>query len=307
MSPSPPLPLLKRLFEAAGYRVEVRPEALVAVRPDDHRAVVVDRGRRSPRELEPLFAAGTVHRTVVYELDPGAEARADASELGLEVLEATALGPALGELLLPATRTDAPVEGGGEPADLDAPFPLLPGESRTVRPRIDRSEAELRAGMRDARYTLRLIPYFVAAYRLRTVAADGGPGPVTHRLAAVNAVTKSCEIWEEGARELVEEASVPAQKLLPRFGDAAATSLALDAVRRHHAGRVDHTEQHSGALVIESRRVLPPLRDVRLGPMSLLYVPFWYAEGSAGRVVLDAVTGLSASMPDPAEGLPLGE
>ncbi len=307
MDPSPPLPLLKRLFEAAGYRVELRAEGLVAGRTDDHRAVVIDRGRRPPRELEALFPAGTVHRTVVYESEPGPAVRTDAAELGVEVIEAAALGPALGELLLPASRTDGAPGGPPEPDDLDAPFPLLPAGARTVRPRIERAEAEIRAGLRDARYTLRLVPYYVGAYRVRTVAADGGPGPVAHRLAAVNAVTKSCEIWDEEGRELVDEVGGPVQKLVARLSEVGASALALDAVRRHHAVRVDHTEQHSGALVIESRRVLPPLRDVRLGPMSLLFVPFWYAEGTAGRVVLDAVTGQTAVLPDAAEGLPLDE
>ena len=58
---------------------------------------------------------------------------------------------------------------------------------------------------------------------------------------------------------------------------------------------VEHTEQHGGALVIETRRMLPSTDYLRLGPMALLYVPFWYAEGSEGRVVLDAVTGRRAS------------
>lgn len=303
MNGSPTLPLLKRLLEAAGYRVEVRPEAVVALRAEDHAAVVVDRTRRSPSELAPCFPADAVRRTLVYETEPGPTIRGDAAERGIEVLESGTLGPALGEILLPAHRPAPDVDAVSPPeADLlDAPFPVLP-EARTVLPRIDRRDAEVRAGLADARYTLRLVPFFVAAYRVRTVAAHGGAGPVSHRLVAINALNRATEIWEEGERELADDAGEPAQPLAPRLSEPAAHALAVDAVRRHHAGRIDHTEQHSGALVIESRRVLPSLEDVRLGPMSLLFVPFWYAEGAAGRVVLDAVSGRRAAVPEPFEG-----
>ena len=301
MSSFATLPLLKRLFEASGYRVEVRPEAVVALRAEDHRAVVLDRGRRSPAELEPLYPGDAVRRTLVYEREPGAEVRAEAAARGIEVLEAGALGPALGELLLVAGPS-APSPTDTETDALNAPFPLLPAEARTVRPRIDRREAESRAGLRDARYTLRLVPYYVAAYRVRSVSVSGTPGAVSHRLVAVNATTRATEIWEEGVRELVDEVPGPSQRLAPQLPEPLASSLAMEAVRRHHAGRVDHTEQHSGALVIESRRVLPAVEDVRVGPLTLLYVPFWYAEGTDGRVVLDAVSGQSAPVPGVAEG-----
>ncbi len=299
MTPAPPLPLLKRLLEAAGYRVEARPEALLAIRSEDHRVVVVDRSHRTPAEFDPFLPADAVRRTVIYDEEPGAAGREEAAARGIEVLEPATLGPALGELLLPAPRAlSGPAEEAGGIDPLDVPFPLLPSEARTVRPRIDRREAELRAPLRDARYTLRLVPYYVAAYRVRSVAPDGGPGPISHRLVAVNAATRAVEIWEEGERDLVEDVAGPSQRLAPQIGETAAAGLALETVRRHHAGRVDHTEQHSGALVIESRRVLPPLKDVRLGPLSLLYVPFWYAEGADGRVVLDAVSGRGAPVPE---------
>lgn len=300
MAGPPTLPTLKRLLEAAGYRVEVRPEAVVAVRSEDHRVVVLDRARRSPSELEPLCPADAVRRTVVYELDPGEAARESAAERGMEVLGPSTLGPALGEILLPSPRAGSePAAAELESDPLEAPFPVLPSEARIVRPRIDRQEAEERAALREARYTLRLVPYFVGAYRVRTVAPDGGAGPVSHRLVAVNATTRVAEIWEEGDRELDEEIAGPAQRLLPQLSLPLAQSLAVDAVRRHHAGRVDHTEQHAGALVIESRRVMPALADVRLGPMTVLYVPFWFAEGAGGRVVLDAVSGQGARAFDP--------
>ena len=79
--------------------------------------------------------------------------------------------------------------------------------------------------------------------------------------------------------------------LSPQLEESQVAPLALDAIRRHHTVHVDHTEQHQGALVIETRRVPPTSDDIRLGPFVLLYVPHWYAEGSQGRVVLDAVTG----------------
>jgi hypothetical protein len=98
-------------------------------------------------------------------------------------------------------------------------------------------------------------------------------------------------VWDDGDRELVADLDEPHQRLTPQLGESQAVAIATDAVRRHHTVDVEHTEQHGGALVIETRRVLPSVDDLRLGPMSLLFVPFWYAEGSDGRVVLDAVTG----------------
>lgn len=303
MSLAPALPLVKRLLEAAGYRVHVRPEALVAVRAEDHRAVLVDRRRRPPAELEHLFPLETVRRTLLYSEEPGPAVRADAAGRGIEVLDPSTLGPALGELLLPSPRAGAERPDGGSGEDpLDAPFPVILSEARTVVPRIDRTEAEELAGLHGARYTLRLVPHYVAAYRVRTLASGGSSGPIVHRLVAVNATTRSTEIWEEGERELAGPPDGSVQRLAPQFGDAVASSLALEAVRRHHAGRIDHTEQHAGALVIESRRVFPAPGDVRVGPLALLYVPFWYAEGSAGRVVLDAVSGRRASGLEPDEG-----
>jgi hypothetical protein len=297
MGAAPPITLLKRLFEAAGYRVDVRPDALVAVRADDHRTVVLDRGRRPLPELEAYYPVDAVHRTVVYDADPGPLVREDAAARGLEVLDTTTLGPGLGELLLPASP-EATRSTDSEDDPLNAPFPVLPTEARTVRPRIDRAEAAERAGVPDARYTLRLVPFWVGGYRARTVGPAGSPGPVTHRMVAVNALTRTTEFWEEGDRELVDGAELAAPVFPPQLASTAAARLALEAIRRRHAGRVDHTEQHAGALVIESRRVLPSVEDVRVGPLALLLVPYWYAEGAAGRVVLDAVSGQAAPMAD---------
>jgi hypothetical protein len=86
--------------------------------------------------------------------------------------------------------------------------------------------------------------------------------------------------------------------LVPQLGESQAISLATDAVRHHHTVDVEHTEQHGGALVIETRRILPSANDLKLGAMALLYVPYWYAEGAEGRVVLDAVTGRRATATD---------
>ncbi len=98
-------------------------------------------------------------------------------------------------------------------------------------------------------------------------------------------------------RELVGELDVPHQFVPPEVSVSEAAGLALEAIRRHHTIHVDHTEQHDGALVIETRRVPPAADDVRVGPLQLIYLPHWYAEGSQGRVVLDAVTGRRNAAP----------
>ncbi|HYB78034.1 MAG TPA: hypothetical protein VEE83_05065 [Thermoplasmata archaeon] len=291
-STAPSASLLGKLLEAAGYRVEVRPDALVAVRSWDRRAVVVLTATRSPADVETLFPTECVRRTIVYDDEPGETARAVAADRGIELLDPSTLGPGLGEILLqpPAGVELSPVDSDrGGP--LEPPFAITPDSERTVKPRIDRSEAESLAGVDAPHYTLRLVPFFVAAYRVRPAAPDGGHGAVVRSLVAVNAVTRRTEIWEDGERELIEGLDEPHQRLSPQLEESQVVPLALDAIRRHHTVHVDHTEQHEGALVIETRQVPPSSDDIRLGPFVLLYVPHWYFEGSQGRVVLDAVTG----------------
>ena len=254
---------------------------------------------RSPAEVDRWFPTDAVHRTIVYDDDPGATARAMAADRGIEVLEPSTLGPALAELLLPSPLgPDEALGRSVEDTSLFPPFDALPEGERIVRPRIRRAEAEALAGVDAPRYTLRLVPFFVAPYRVRPASPHGAPGTVVRRLVAVNAVSRRAEIWEDGERELVSEIDEPHQRLVPQLGEAQAVAVATDAVRHHHTVDVEHTEQHGGALVIETRRMLPSTDDLRLGPMALLYVPFWYAEGAEGRVVLDAVTGRRASSSD---------
>ena len=201
-------------------------------------------------------------------------------------------------LLPPAEAELSPVDA--DPAGpLEPPFAIAPDAERTVRPRIGRSEAATLAGVDGPRYTLRLVPFYVAAYRVRPASPDGGHGSVVRNLVAVNAVTRRSEIWGDEERELIGDLDEPYQRLAPQLGESQVVPLALDAIRRHHTVHIDHTEQHQGALVIETRRVPPASDDIRLGPFVLLYVPHWYAEGSQGRVVLDAVTGRRAAAPEP--------
>jgi hypothetical protein len=296
---APSSSVLGRLLEAAGYRLEPRAEATLAIRSRDHRAVLIVGAARSPTEVDRWFPSDAVHRTIVYDDEPGGAARDLASERGIEVLSPSTLGPALAELLLPSLPA-VPEEPRSAIVEtsLAPPFAMLPEAERVVRPRIGRSEAEALAGVDAPHYTLRLVPYYVAAYRVRPSSPHGAPGAVVDRLVAVNAVSRIAEIWEDGERELVADIDEPHQRLVPQLGEAQAMAVATDAVRRYHTVDVEHTEQHGGALVIETRRMPPSHDDLRLGPMGLLYVPFWYAEGSDGRVVLDAVTGRRASAPD---------
>ena len=293
-----PAPALVRLFEAAGYRVEVRTEGTLATRPRDHRAVAIVSVPRSPADLESWFPADAVRRTIVYDDEPGPVVREIAAERGVEVIDPSTLGPALGELLLPPPAPPGANAPMTEAAQLDAPFPLAPDTERTVRPRVGRTDAEVLAGVDGPRFTLRLVPFYVAEYRVREASAYGEAGPVVHQLVAVNAVTRRAEVWTDGDRELITELEEPHQRLAPILTESQARPVAVEAIRKVHTVHVDHTEQHGGALVIETRRVPPSSGDVRVGPFALLFVPHWYAEGAEGRVVLDAVTGRRATAPE---------
>lgn len=290
---------LGKLLEAAGYHLEVRSDALLAVRARDRRSVVVLAAARSPSDVEALFPVDSVHRAIVYDDDPGEAARALAASRGIEILDPSTIGPGLGELLLlpPAEAELSPVDADAA-GPLEPPFAVAPHSERTVRPRIDRSEAETLAGVDGPRYTLRLVPFFVAAYRVRPASPDGGHGTVVRNLVAVNGVSRRAEIWGDEERELMGDLDQPHQRLSPQLEESQVAPIALDAIRRHHTVHVDHTEQHQGALVIETRRVPPTADDIRLGPFVLLYVPHWYAEGTQGRVVLDAVTGRRTAVPE---------
>jgi hypothetical protein len=296
--------VLRRLLDAAEYRLVDRAEGLLAVRPRDHRSVLVISTLRSPAELEGFFPADSIHRTIVYAEEPGAVARSLAAERGIELLDPTTLGPALGELLLPSpvspAEEAAPSSTPG-PAIIEAPPALLPEGLRTVRPRFSGDEAEAIAGVEGFRVTLRLIPFWVAAYRVRAPAPHGGVGLSSDHLAAVNALSRRVEIWEPGERELISEITTPHEEFAPEVDAGAARTLAEQAIRRRHVINVDHTEQHDGALIIETRRVAPRPNDVGLGPVTLLHVPYWYIEGTDGRVVVDAVNGARLAWETPRE------
>ncbi|MGD0718043.1 MAG: hypothetical protein ABSA15_00460 [Thermoplasmata archaeon] len=286
-----PAPELRRLFEAAGYRIEERSQGWVASRARDRRAVVAAAALHSPTDFEPWFPTDSVHRVLYYPEDPGEVARRLAADRGIEVLDPTTLGPALGELLLgpvlPAHEARDPSNG----LPLVPPALLIPEGASTVRPRIGREEIEALAGGVGVRYTLRLVPHYLAPYRVRTPSPHGGTGAVSDHLVAVNALARRAEIWEPQDYELVGDLPGPYQRLQPEIGDGQAVAIAIQAIRRHHTVNVDHTEQHGEAIVIETRRLPPALDDIQLGPRVLVYVPYWYVEGDDGRIVLDAVTG----------------
>jgi hypothetical protein len=282
-------PILRRLLDSAGYRLDDRPSGLLAVRGRDRRGVLLVDGPRSPAEVEGEFPPDLIHRILVYESDPGPVARELASAHGIEILDESSLGPALGELLLPGAAV--PAEPVSPQAELEPPAQVFPEGDRTVRPRLGRRDAEALAGADGVRYTLRLVPFFVAPYRVRPATARGSPGVPSDHLVGVNAITRQVEIWEPNERELVPELDEPSQRLEPAITEAEALTIADAAIRRRHTVSVDHSEQHGGALIIERRRIPPGSGDVRIGTPVLVHVPYWYVEGSEGRIVLDAVTG----------------
>ncbi len=289
----PPSPL-RRLLEAGGYRLSEKPDGLLAVRHRDHRAVFVAGVARSPVDLEAEFPTDAIHKTIVYADEPGAAARAVASERGIELVGPSTLGSALGELLLPSSAgvAGSSSDSRSENTPLDPPPTIFPEGERTVLPRLARRDAESLAGVEGFHSTLRLVPFFVAPYRVRMSTPHGSRGPIADHLVAVNALSGRVDRWERGDRELAAELDEPHQRFEPAISEAQARSFAEAAIRRIHSVSVDHTEQHGGALVIETRRVPPAPEDVALGPMILVHVPYWYVESPEGRVVLDAVTGV---------------
>ncbi len=287
-------PQLRRLLAAARYQVDAASVGLLAYRSADRRAVVIVAGGASPLEVEKELPPGSVRRTLIYPEEPGPSARGAAAEHGLEILVPETLGPALGEILLLPESGMGPAERAGtEPpaGPIEIPVTAFPPGERIVRPRLGRAEAELISGVDGFRYTLRLVPYFVAPYRVREPAARGRPGAVREYLAAVHGLNGRLEVWEPRDRELVAEIPEPHERLEPTLPDGRAREIAELRLRERHTVNVDHTEQHGGALVIERRRIPPAPDDLKIGAFAVLEVPFWYVEGADGRVVIDAVSG----------------
>ena len=50
---------------------------------------------------------------------------------------------------------------------MQPPTTVFPEGERIIRPRLGQSEAEALAGVEGFRYSLRLVPFFVTAYRVR--------------------------------------------------------------------------------------------------------------------------------------------
>ena len=294
MEPEEREPQLRRLLVAARYRVEDTSLGLVAYRPVDRRGVAIVGPGTSPLDVEPAFPHDAVQRTLVYPEEPGPAARGAAAEHGLEILVPETLGSALGEILLLPELALGPTERAGEESAAtprETPIASFPPGERIVRPRLGRSEAELLAGVEGFRYTLRLVPYYVAPYRVREPAAHGRAGATREFLVAVHGLHGRGEGWDAGDRELAGELVEPHERREPTGEDERARELAEQRLRERHTVSVDHTEQHGGALVIERRRVPPGTDDLKIGAFALLHVPFWYVEGADGRVVIDAVSG----------------
>jgi hypothetical protein len=283
--------LLARLFESAGYRVDDRPAGVRFQRRRDGRVVFLVDGPRPPSDIEGELPADASHRTLIYTEDPGEAARQSASDRGIEILDPSTVGAALGELLLPGPEAVSAAAPSDPDGPMEPPPAVYPEGEHIVLPRLGREEAEAIAGFDGFRCTLRLVPFYVAPYRVREATAHGGPGRPSEHLVAVQSLKGRVEVWERGDRELTADLAEPHERLEPSLDAGRAQALAEEALRRHHTVSVDHTEQHGGAIVIERRRVPPGPDDLRVGPSALVHVPYWYIEGPDGRVVLDAVTG----------------
>jgi hypothetical protein len=281
---------LRRLLHAAGYRLTDTEHGLLAWRFEDRRAVLLVSSERDLATAARELPSDAAHRTILCVGELTEESRSTAAELGVELLRPDTLGPALGELLL-LPPGGAPLTPIHPSTPLEPPVAVLPTGQTIVRPRLTREDAERIAGGPSSRFTLRLLPYFVAPYRVRLPPSAGGSPSIREDLVAVNGLSGVSSVWGAGQRELVAEIPSPFQKLQAVLTEAAARAQAEEYLRHHYTVGVDRTEQHEGALVIERRRVAPPPEDLRIGPFALLQFPFWYVEGADGRVVIDAVTG----------------
>jgi hypothetical protein len=152
-------PLLPRLLRAAEYEVQMVEGSIHAYRPRDRRAVQIVRLSRLDTDLDRGFPAEALHRSLILDEEPGPALRDHAANKGIELVGPSALGPALGELLLVADIPEPDPRG----LPLEPPSLPFPAGERLVRPRIDRADAERIAGVEGFRCTLRLVPFYVGS------------------------------------------------------------------------------------------------------------------------------------------------
>ena len=191
---------LRRLLEAAEYQVSERPEGWAAVRASEHRAIVLLREVRAPRDVEPAFPPDAIHRAIVYPIEPGDVARSLAADRGIEVFTPATIALALGEILLggPEDRTST----ASADDSLELPPAVIPPGDQAVQPRLARDEAERIVAEPGLRPVLRWVPYYVAPYRVRAPSPHGGDGRTSEHLVAVNALRRRAENWEANDYEL---------------------------------------------------------------------------------------------------------
>jgi hypothetical protein len=282
------VPWLVRLLRAADYRTESRTFGLLAHREADGRTLLWIREAVEPRALEGAFPAGSRHRVLVWPEEPKPSVRAQAAELGWELVPADRATESLGGWLLPAEKGDAAsIAAALEPSE--GSDGSVPWAGRVVRPRIGRADAERLARVEGLRVTLRLVPFYVASYRFRP--PDGSDPSGNVRLVAVHSLSGRVEVWDADDRDFALELDEPHQPLEPALDEARLRAHAERALRERHTHVFDHTEQSGGAIVVERRKWVPGPKDLGIGPGAFVRVPYWYIEGPDGRVVLDAVTG----------------
>ncbi len=310
-TPLPPPDWLKGLLQGAGFTFEGLPEgSWKASRPQDGKVLVG--GPEAERRLvggpeEPVPSRETLF--LFLPRLPRQRERERASRAGLHLLAPETLLKDLDHLLSladPPEPSPAPLAPSPPPVEAfpEAPSPFPPEvfpRERVVRPRVGWDDARRYAEDRLRGYRIRpvLVPFFLFAYRIRTLPDRDPAGP--YFWAAAPAIPGDVEFWSPRERELVPQIPGEWRRLPGTREEGESRARALSAARERHGRVVERAEWRGGLLVIDRTLGALGMEEVEMGDGALVWVPHWLLDGLNGRIILDAGTGLPASL-DPGEG-----
>ncbi len=312
VTPLPPPPgWLRGLLQGAGFAFEALPDgSWKASRPKDGKTLLG--GPEAERRLLTGVPGSPLSGETLFLFLPRLprfRERERANRVGLHLLAPETLLADLDRLLSLAPPPEPPSTASVPPSPPGETFPESPtpfppevfSRERVVRPRVGWDDARRYAEDRLRGYRIRpvLVPFYLFAYRIRALPEGNVGGP--HLWAATPAIPGEVEFWSTHERELVPQIPGEWRRLPGTRAQEACRALALSAARAHHGRVVERAEWRGGLLLIDRRLGSLEPEEVEMGDGALVWAPHWLLDGLNGRIILDAGTGLPASL-DPGEG-----
>ena len=303
--------LVLDVLKAHGYAVARHGEGSFTAAKDNQvlAILVAGKGKVDGGKVLELMAAGRADRYLVvspdgFDMTPGMGFQPGKLDLwGLAEVEraigrvavAAALGRGLGGLFENMdAKTDkgkAPDPNAGEVASFFVESKDASGE-RIIRPRVSLDDvvARSKASVGGFRFSLELVPFHVFEYSCELVAAGDERGRPASGIVAVNALSAETEFWP-GGFETVGSVEANHTRLEPTLSSEDASHAAVKAARERHTTTIDDVDEKDTVTIFEKKKVQPRDGSMSARPLGLVFLPLWCVEGSAGTMIINAVTG----------------